>query len=190
MKRIHFFATRDDLDAIIDFVEDRQKLKYILIDHFLHEKYGDKIPIYESAKNIVDLGIAAKNQTGSCERYLVVGRDVAVTPRTELYGSNLPGGGRRITSYDPGDCLEGVEFNAGGFWHDGTLINGLIQTWSDDPAAQKLMRQFASAIKKHFPVKINVFWVGPKALEYLENGGRLTQSVAAGPEFDLKLPNT
>ncbi|CAG9203107.1 hypothetical protein BVI2075_320192 [Burkholderia vietnamiensis] len=114
---------------------------------------------------------------------------MAVESMSRFIGENLPEGGRWYAAYESGNCNEGVAFNAGGFWSDGTLINGLIQTWSDDSAAQKIMRQAASAFKKYYPAKINVFWIGPEAYELLKSGRRLTQNVAASPEFDLKITN-
>ncbi|MGZ2749719.1 hypothetical protein [Burkholderia stagnalis] len=189
MKRIHFYATKSDILTVTDSVESGWSFKYILVDHFLFPNYGSAIPMYGTARDIPDLGVAAKNQTGSCERYLVVEKSVEVRPMTKHLGKNMPDGGRLITYCDPGDCAEGVELNTGGFWSDGTLISGLIQTWSDDPAAQRLMRRFGSALKKHFSEKINAYWVGPEAYEFLRNGGRLTPNVSAPPEFDLKLPD-
>ncbi|WP_155626242.1 hypothetical protein [Burkholderia vietnamiensis] len=189
MKRIHFFATKNDVLLITDFIESKGDVKYILSHHHFFQEYGAEAPIFNSARNIPDLGVAAKSQTGSCKDYILVGRSVAVEPMSRFIGENLPEGGKWYTAYESGNCNEGVAFNAGGFWSDGTLINGLIQTWSDDSAAQKIMRQAASAFKKYYPAKINVFWIGPEAYELLKSGRRLTQNVAASPEFDLKIPN-
>ncbi|WP_155642079.1 hypothetical protein [Burkholderia cepacia] len=189
MKRIHFYATRDDILLITDSMESRQNLKYILTLHSLHPKYDGVAPIYESGRDIQSLGDAAKNQTGGCERYIVVERSVNVIPVSRFIGKDTPSGGKWYVDYEIGNCPEGVEFNAGGLWSSEILINGLIQTWSDDPAAQKLMRQAAAAMKKYFPAKIDAYWVGPEAFELLKSGFRLTSNAAAGPEFDLKLPN-
>ncbi|CCF98549.1 conserved hypothetical protein (fragment) [Ralstonia solanacearum K60] len=78
-----------------------------------------------------------------------------------------------IAAYEAGNCRECVEFNAGGFWEGKVLINGLIQTWSDDPAAQRLMRRYTSAIKKLFDKKVNAYWIGPEAYEFLKPVFRL-----------------
>ncbi len=49
------------------------------------------------------------------------------------------------------------------------------------------MRRYTSAIKKLFDKKVNAYWIGPEAYEFLKNGGRLTLNVQADPSFDLKI---
>ncbi|CAB3657181.1 hypothetical protein LMG24238_01472 [Paraburkholderia sediminicola] len=186
MKRIYLFASKNDILLITDMVENKGAIKYILAQHDLHPKYGAVAPVYETARSIPDLGAAAGSQTGSCERYLVVERSTEVLPVTRLIGGKLPGGGKLITAYEMGNCSECVEFNAGG-WSSGVLLNGLIQTWSEGLAAQRLMRRFASALKQQFKTKINAYWIGPEAYEFLKNGGRLTLNVDAAPSFDVKI---
>ncbi|KLU25972.1 hypothetical protein EOS_11930 [Caballeronia mineralivorans PML1(12)] len=188
MKRIHFFASKNDIQSITDLVESTDAVKYILAHHHFHPMSGPDAPIYETARDIPDLGVAAANQTVNCARYLVVEHSTGVTPMTRHIGKNLPDGGKWYTAYEAGNCRECVEFNAGGFWSDGTLINGLVQTWSDDPAAQRLMRRFAAGLKKNFVAKINVYWIGREANEFLKNGGRLTFNSSAPPEFNIKIP--
>ncbi|MCL9841436.1 hypothetical protein PP715_23445 [Ralstonia solanacearum] len=187
MKRIFLFATKNDILSITDEVEGKGSVKYLLAHHNLHPKYGSVAPVYQTARNIPELGIAAGTQTGRCERYLVVETSTEVVPMSRFIGENLPQGGELITAYEAGNCRECVEFNAGGFWEGKVLINGLIQTWSDDPAAQRLMRRYTSAIKKLFDKKVNAYWIGPEAYEFLKNGGRLTLNVQADPSFDLKI---
>ncbi|EMN5129369.1 hypothetical protein [Burkholderia contaminans] len=187
MKRIYFFASREDILSIAEMLESKEPVKYILAHHNLHPKYGAVAPIYETARDIPDLGIAAGSQTGRCERYLVAERSISVTPMSRLIGGGT-GEGKLITAYEAGNCAECVEFNAGGFWSDRVLINGLVQAWSDNPAAQKLMRKFESAFKKKFVTELASHWIGPEAYEFLKGGGRLTLNAEASPEFDIKLP--
>jgi hypothetical protein len=97
--------------------------------------------------------------------------------------------GNPVTAYEAGNCPDCVEFNAGGFWEEKVLISGLIQTWSDSKEAQRLMRLFLSSIRKHFKEKINAFWIGPEAYEFLVNGGRITQNTDAAPSLDMKVPD-
>ncbi|MPV64319.1 hypothetical protein [Burkholderia sp. BE17] len=188
MKRIHFYATKDDSLSLTDFVEGRQEVKYILSHHHFYQECGAEAPVFNTARDIPDIGLGTQGDTARCKNYILVERSVEVVPMSRFIGRNLPEGGKWYTAYEPGNCTKGIEFKSGGIWSDGTLINGLIQTWSDDPAAQKLMRQFASAMKKVFKEKIGIYWVGPEAYELLRQGGRLTLNVAAGPEFDLKIP--
>ncbi|MCK4118757.1 hypothetical protein G7939_21010 (plasmid) [Ralstonia solanacearum] len=187
MKRIYLFATKSDILLITDAVEAKGAVKYILAHHNLHPKYGPVAPVYQTARDIPDLGIAAATQTGRCERYLVAESSTEVKPMARYVGENLPEGGEMIAAYEAGNCRECVEVNAGGLWDGQVLLNGLIQTWSDDAAAQRLMRRYASALKKLFGKQINSYWIGPEAYEFLKNGGRLTLNVNADPSFDLRI---
>jgi hypothetical protein len=182
MKRIFFFATKSDILAVTDAVEEKMPLKYILAFHSLFPGYGAIAPQYESASKIPTVGIATRGQTSSCERYIVVNRSTQVEPVTRV----IAGEGR--TGYEAGNCSDCVEFTTGGLWDARVLINGLIQAWSESAQAQQLMRRFSSAIKKTFEEKIDSYWVGPEAFQFLKDGGRLTLNVDAAPSFDLKIP--
>lgn len=186
MKRIHFFSTKDDIRLISDFAEKKIDLKYISTRHHVYPFHEMASLTHESARDIENLGIASASQTGSCEKFVVVERSTTVSPEITHIGANLPDGGKLYTYYSVANCANAIEFNAGGEYR-GALINGLIQTWSDAPGAQKLMRLFLSAFKKEFNVKVGVYWIGPEAYEFLKNGGRLTHNFEAGSEFDLRV---
>ncbi|VVD67568.1 hypothetical protein PIN31009_00434 [Pandoraea iniqua] len=183
MKRIFFFATKSDILAVTNIVEERLDLMYILSHHGLFSEHQGCAPKYESAAKIPTLGIATRRQTTSCERYLVVNRATHVEPVTRVYG------GVEKTEYEQGNCPDAIEFNAGGFWENEVLINGLIQTWSESTPAQQLMRAFFAAMKKTFKTKVNAYWIGPEAFQFLKDGGRLTLNVDANPSFDIKIPH-
>lgn len=183
MKRIYFFATRNDLLTVANAVEEKVSLQYILAHHQLHPAYGPTAPTYPSASRFPSLGIAAAKQTGSCERYLVASRTTAVVPVTRLIDGNPE------TYFEPGNCPDCIEFNAGGLWEGRVLINGLVQTWSDSKEARRLMRLFMSTFEKIFKRKIGAYWIGPEAYEFLRGGGRLTLNVDAEPSFDIQIPD-
>ncbi|MBT1535684.1 hypothetical protein B7R78_0000555 [Ralstonia solanacearum] len=58
MKRIYLFATKNDILSITDEVEGKGSVKYLLAHHNLHPKYGSVVPVYQTAHNIPELGIA------------------------------------------------------------------------------------------------------------------------------------
>jgi hypothetical protein len=182
MKRIHFFATKADILTAMDTLEGKAPLTYTLAQHRLHPLYASVAPRYQSLSQFPDLGIAASGQTSRCERYIVASPSTVVLPLTRNVN------GRSVTAYELGNCPDCVEFNAGGFWEQKVLINGLVQTWSDSKEAQRLMRVFMLAFRKTFDRRIGVYWIGPEAFEYLKSGGRLTLNVDADPSFDLTLP--
>ncbi|MEX3967384.1 hypothetical protein AB4Y42_35060 [Paraburkholderia sp. EG286B] len=183
MKRIFFYATKIDILAVANAVEEKTPLQYILAHHQLHPAYGPTAAEYPSASQLPRLGIATAKQTGSCEQYIVAPRTSAITPVTRLIGGNPE------TCFELGNCPDCVEFNGGGFWEGRVLINGLIQTWSDSKDAQRLMRLFKSTIQKTFKQKIGSYWIGPEAFKFLQDGGRLTLNVEAEPCFDIQVPD-
>ncbi|BET12080.1 hypothetical protein THI4931_31220 [Pandoraea sputorum] len=167
--------------AVADFVEKDFLLTYVLSHHGLFVKGHGEAPRYQSLSDIPMLGVAARRQTGGCERYIVVHRSTQIVPVTRTYE------GESVTEYEQGNCPDGIELNAGGIWEDDVLISGLIQTWSDHTLAQQLMRKFLSAMRKIFKCKINEYWIGPEAYQFLSLGGRLTFNVDANSSFDLRM---
>jgi hypothetical protein len=165
---------------VTDAVEKQLSLRYILAYHNLFPEYGGGAQ-YESASQIPTLGVATRKQTATCEKYIVANRSTQVEPITRVVA------GRSSTVYEPGNCSDCIEFTAGGLWDGSILINGLIQTWSEGALAQQLMRKFSSAMKKTFTEKINSYWIGPEAFQFLKDGGRLTLNIDAAPSFDIRI---
>ncbi|WCM18263.1 hypothetical protein NDK50_12360 [Paraburkholderia bryophila] len=99
-------------------------------------------------------------------------------------------GDRQVTAYEAGNCSECIELNVGGVFSEGILINGLVEVWIDSDASRKLMRLFATTIRKEFRLKIKAFWIGREAHELLKQGWRLTQNVDAAPFVDLKITDS
>ncbi|WP_446904892.1 hypothetical protein [Burkholderia sp. YIM B11467] len=182
MKRIFFFATKNDILAITDAVEKQLSLRYILAYHNLFPEYDGLAPRCDAASQIPTLGVATRKQTSGCERYVVTNNFTHVEPVVRVVS------GKEYAIYEPGNCPDCIEFTAGGFWGEHVLINGLIQTWSDSVLSQQLMRKFSSAIRKSFSKKIGAYWIGPEAFLFLRDGGRLTLNVEAASSFDIKLP--
>jgi hypothetical protein len=183
MKHIYFFATKIDILTVVNAVEEKTPLQYILAFHHLHPAYGSTAPRYLSASRFPHLGIAIAKQTGSCERYIVAPLTTRVVPVTRVIRGNPE------SYFELGNYPDCVEFNVGGLWRGQVLINGLVQTWSDSKEAQRLMRLFASTFKRLFKQKIGAYWMGPEALEFLRDGGRLTLNVDADPSFDIQIPD-
>jgi hypothetical protein len=183
MKRIFFFATKIDILTLANAVEKTTPLQYVLAHHQLHPAYGPDAPTYSSVSDFPHLGVATAKQTGSCERYIVAPRTTAIVSTTRQIAGNPE------TCFEMGNCPDCVELNVGGFWKEQVLINGLVQTWSDSKDAQRLMRRFMSSFKHLFEQRIGAYWIGPEALEFLRDGGRLTLNVDAHPDFDIQLPD-
>ncbi|ODP30732.1 hypothetical protein [Pandoraea sp. ISTKB] len=183
MKRIFFFATKNDMLAVANFVESDFFLTYVLSHHGLFDRERGDAPRYQSLSEMPMLGVAARQQTGGCERYIVAHRSTPIVPVARSYN------GESVTEYEQGNCPDAIELNAGGIWEDRVLISGLIQTWSESMLAQQLMRKFLSAMRNLFKCKINEYWVGMEAYQFLELGGRLTFNADTNSSFDLKIRN-
>src|SRR5262249_18351001 len=67
------------------------------------------------------------------------------------------------------------------------LLHGDIGTISSSPISRKLMRRFEGAIKKRFSKIGSYYYVGPRALELLKSGARLTAAEQCPREHDLVL---
>jgi hypothetical protein len=106
------------------------------------------------------LGIAKGKQTLACSHF-------------KLFSDNQSGKNRFEA-----DLWPGGEFGSK------TVIAGTITTLFDDPEIQRIMRKLVSLSKKHF-TKVGPYWVGPKALEKLRSGARLTMNIDATAEFNL-----
>jgi hypothetical protein len=78
-----------------------------------------------------------------------------------------------------------AELSPGGEFTAQTIISGRVATLYGDPRIQKIMRKLASLTKKHF-TRVNVYWLGPDALEKLRAGARLTLNIYASADFNLR----
>jgi hypothetical protein len=78
-----------------------------------------------------------------------------------------------------------IAFHPGGVFEEGCLISGVVSTASPDPASLELMKVFIKELRKRF-TKVNAFHVGPRALELLDKGWRLTPTARAPREVDLR----
>ncbi len=175
MKRISFFATKNDLLSALCDLEAKRKIKYTRAGRI----EGPEFQVWESGANLPGLGRAAGDQAITCDAFLIVdGASVVTVVLQEM----LNGDDR----YDLEQARnpDSVILNVGGEWVDGSLISGSATTISDSTVSQSLMRTLHSGIKRHF-TRIRGFWVGPEALAELRAGKRLTYAVESPPEYDL-----
>ena len=176
MKSIHFHAVKEDILQVISVFESGGSVKYVLTGNFLANEISEGISVYESVDEIPNLGEATADSSAACESFLVCDQTTPITPRS------LQESGRVCIDqlFNP----DTVVFKPGGIWSEEVLLEGQVGTASDSDESQRLMKRFNSAIKKTF-TKVKAFYVGPKALELLERGTRLTMSAHSSHEFDL-----
>lgn len=175
MKRISFFATKNDLLLVLREFEAKRRIKYTRAGRL----GGPKSQIWESAPNLPGLGRAAGDQAVACDSFLVFdcSSSINVVSREMLNGDDR---------YDVEQARnpDSVVLNVGGEWVDGSLISGGAATNSSSSISQSMMRAIYLSIRKHF-TRVQAFWVGPEALAALRRGKRLTYAVQSPPEYDL-----
>jgi hypothetical protein len=176
MKRLHFFATKEDLLPVLDQIDGKGKLSYVLCGNFR----GRRLERYSRGIDIPQLGEATTDNVVGSARYLVCKAEETVQLRT----IRLNSGGFRFV-VDQLVNPNTVVFTPAGIWGQDFILHGEVATVSDSPSAQDIMRWFGSAIRKQF-VKIRAFNVGPRANALRESGRRLTSAAQCPPEYDLK----
>jgi len=175
MKRVPFFATKNDLLLVLCELEAKRKIKYTRAGLIK----GPTPEMWESGANLPDLGRAAGDQAVACDTFLIL--DGASTADVISRGTF---NGEYRYDVDQGKNPNSVILNVGGEWVDGSLISGGVATISSSPISQSLMRAIHSAVKKHF-TRVQAFWVGPEALAALRSGKRLTYAVQSPRNYDL-----
>src|SRR5438132_7538400 len=162
MKQILFFALKEDLVPMLELVENKGPLRYVLTGNFLKREF--KQIVFAAGASIPNLGKATADQWISCEAFLVCERETAVNLRT-LQGYD----GHERICIDQLANPDSVGFTPGGMWNEDVVLNGCVRTASESQASQALMKRFQAAIKKTFS-KVRAFYVGPKAHTLLDSG--------------------
>lgn len=175
MKRISFFATKDDLLLVLCELESKRQIKYARTGLLK----GPEPELWDAGTNLPGLGRAAGDQAVACDSFLIFDK----TSTVNMVLKAMRNGDDRY-DVDQAKNPDSVVLNVGGEWVDGSLISGGVATISESPASQSLMRAIHSGIKKHF-TRVQAFWVGPEALAALRSGRRLTYAVQSPPEYDL-----
>jgi hypothetical protein len=168
-----FFATSDDLLQLFNRFEKNRELSYTPMGGV----ESASLAIFHSGKSLPSLRSPAKAR---CDHsYLVTPKGVQVAVRR----IPLRAGG---VAYAVDQLINpiSIEFSHGGFYAPGILLDGRVATCSDHPEAVRLYRAVASSIARVF-FHVRAAWVGPRALELLKQGCRLTIGPNSPREYDL-----
>jgi len=180
MAEIRFFAIRDDIVPVLEAVERKQVLKYVRAGRFLTSTPD----LYSRGSEIPDLGLAARDSAIACQSFLVCAPEmlVEIEPVDQYDG---------VRSYHI-DQLRNpntITFSSGGLWAEDVLLYGRFATVSASFSdyARRLMNRFRDELGKRFD-RVQGSYVGPRAMELLKAGKRLTIAQQSPREFDLSLP--
>jgi hypothetical protein len=167
----NFFATGSDFLPVLEQVERKHPVTYLAAGLFASAELAR-----------VELGVLLTGINGGSDvGYLVTPEMVEVHVRPVpqckggiLYAVDAVANPASIT-LRPG-CMVGAN----------VLLAGTVGTDSTNGQSAALHRAFVGAIGKHFK-RVQSYWVGPAALALLSQGARLTPSVKAPREYDLRL---
>ncbi len=174
--QVHLFAADGDLLGVLQGFEKSRPVQYVLGGSF-------PSPVPESVREsalIPGLGTATGDQESACRMFLILDAAAEVTPR-EIRQSN----GIIRFAFDQLLNPDSVVLWPGGVWKREAVISGSVGTASDSSESVWLLRQLRNGIRRGF-VKVRGIHVGPRALEYMRSGYRLTHAVQSPRDYDLR----
>lgn len=173
------FASREDLLSLLETIEKDRPLQYVEVDLSPIENP----PVRHSARSIEDLGVAKRGDQNHEPIFLVKDQGLPVASRAvpQRRGGTLYAIDQRLNP-------KSIVIKVGGEYKDEALIAGQIGTVSKDPDSLSLMKAFGKEIRKTFKKeKAGPYWLSPGAERALQSGLRLTASLQAPKETDLKV---
>jgi len=172
---IQFFATREDLEEVIEAVEAERALTFVRAGLF-DEPSADSV---DSLRAIQHFGVAPAGDSMQCPNYLVGNRPFVPVVRSVLQRR----GGTKY-AIDQLENPQTISIRPGGAFGDFVLIAGTLGTSSHDAVSLELYRLFMGAFRLRFQA-IKSFRVGRSAARLLDAGARLTQNVSSPVCYDL-----
>lgn len=175
MKRIQFFATREDILLVLKVVESDGPLQYVRTGNQLNPDFET----FLRGTDIPNLGVADQETGSVCKAFLVTKTTVPITVQS-IKGSS------GVQRYLMDQLLnpDTVGFTPAGMWGEDIVLQGVVGTASESAASQDLMKKFNSAFKESF-TKMQGRFVGPQALALFNAGKRLTIAAQSPRDFDL-----
>jgi hypothetical protein len=174
-KSIHFFATKRDLEAVLEAVESQRPIKYVEAGMF--DKPETRT--VSTGLQIPNLGFAPSGTNVGEPFWLVIDAEAKVEVETVPQRR----GGTRY-SIDPRLNPESVVVWPGGVFNEAAVIAGQFATAMTNSTSMELQGMFVREIRRQFK-RIKSFSVGPEAEQLFNAGYRLTSSVKSPSETDL-----
>ena len=176
MKRLDFFALKSDLLILLDAIESKVSMKYVLAETSSTAvtqewTHGSEIP---------GLGRADGAQPSLCRSYLLTQCEIPIQPRRIQQFDGT-------TRFDVDQLLnpDSIVFTPAGEWKEEIILSGNVGTTSPSSVSQSLMKVTSGAMRRHF-TKVRAFWGGPEALNRLRSGTRLTIAEQSPPIYNLQ----
>jgi hypothetical protein len=182
-RSITFFATKQDLLAVLQSVEEGSPMYYVRWGYYP----APTAPTYSSAAEVPDLGTPTRPDRGE-DRYFVFPRWVPLIFREVNRRS-----GPTAFETEPPANVPWVHLHSGGLFGDECLVEGIIESPLTGREELRLFDTLSRLIRKRFirveSSKMGASHVGQAALGLLRGGMRFVRnSLSSPPELDFKLP--
>lgn len=176
MSRIMFFATRDDLLAVLGPIERVCGIRYYPFGRYPESS----IPQYTSADQIPNLSLSLTGMDSTDPHYLILPSSVPLALRTNKLMPEV--------MFVDNDCnLSAVGIIPGGCFGDDCIIQGTFFVESRNADAMQLLKRYRRSLCTEFR-KIIDCYVGPVAYDRWQRGTRLTDSARSSRDRDLRNP--
>lgn len=177
-KQFHFYALKPDMLSLLGAAEQQKPLRYTKTGNLTKPDFL----AYRNGLSIPNLGEACRPAATLCDRFLITPSEISAN--IEVFDAS---GGVRRYLVDQRLNQDSVTIQLSGVWDGRIIISGSMGTVSNTPIAKGLMKQFDKAFRAASFAKVGHYLVGPDALEFLKQGGRLTPAEQCPPDLDLKL---
>jgi hypothetical protein len=173
-RSLQFYATADDISSIVSAVLVQSPMTFVQTDLY------EQCPVLAEWQDIAGLfGIAVAGDQAREPTFLVLS-GAQFVPRAVPQRD-----GSTKVAADQIRNPKSIILRPGGKWHDEAIIAGQVSTISEDTDSVALWNCFAQVIKKRWK-KIQSYYVGTEALNFLRGGGRLTFNIKSPSEYDLR----
>ena len=150
--RVNFFADESDLLSVLNTLESKRKLKYVLAN----SSTATETVQWARGTEIAGLGRADGEQTSACRSFLIMDKDTGIVRRSiRQYDKSARSDWDQLSNPDS------IVFTPAGVWDERTMIAGSFGTAPSSPSSLALMRLVKATLKKHF-TKIRAFGWGPR----------------------------
>jgi hypothetical protein len=179
---IHYFATLEDRLSILQRIEERIPINYVLTGNFLSSEQRMNELEYNSIKEIEISENIGSKQLSTSESYLITLKDIMINT-DNFYDTNSK---KRFAIYE-GNNPESIEYTRSGIYQNEIFVHGRFATLNASEVAKKIFLEIKKLIKMDFK-HIKSFYLGKNATVAFNNGKRFAGASVDSPiEFDLKI---
>ncbi len=175
-KGIYFYATRTDMEAVMNEIESTASFLYTEKGQFSSPQRE-----FDSALSLPGFGTLQHGHYALEPAYIVVPKEQSVEVRSVTQND-----GYIRYAIDQLHNPHSILFQPSGVYRSNAIIMGSVTTASDDPASLKFYKLCSKTISGTFQ-KANTSYVGAEATAFAKQGCRLTNDINRPDSYDLKI---